>query len=336
MADTGAMRPKPVLKPGMLVTVFGGSGFIGRHVVQALARKGYRVRVAVRKPNQALFVKTTGDVGQVEPVQANIRSDASVRTAVSGADAVINLVGILYEKGGQKFDAIHAGGAERIARAASEAGVSRLVHVSAIGAAKGSASSYARSKGAGESAVLEHMPQAAILRPSIVFGPEDDFFNRFAAIARLSLVLPLIGGGHTRFQPVYVKNVAEAIALAVETGIADGKIFELGGPEIYSFRQLMELMLREICRKRLLVPVPFPIARFAGGFLEWAPRPLLTADQVRLLETDNVVSEAARAEKRTLGDLGISAVAPEAILPAYLVRFRRRGQFEPTSETAAS
>lgn len=336
MAETAMTRAKATLQPGGLVTIFGGSGFIGRHVVQVLARKGYRVRVAVRKPNQALFVKTTGDVGQVEPVQANIRNDVSVRNALRGADAVVNLVGVLYEKGAQRFDAIQAKGAERIAKAAREEGIDVLVHVSAIGADKKSPSAYARSKAAGEEAVRTHMPQAAILRPSIVFGPEDDFFNRFASIARLAPALPLIGGGGTLFQPVYVKDVAEAIGRAVETSIADGRVFELGGPDIYTFRQLMELMLREICRKRLLIPLPVALAKPLAAILQLAPKPMLTIDQLHLLQQDNVVSEAARAEKRTFEGLDIAPVSPEAILPAYLVRFRRRGQFEPATEATTS
>lgn len=321
-------RLRSALRPGGLITVFGGSGFIGRHVVQELARKGYRVRVAVRRPNEALFVKTTGDVGQVEPVQANIRDPRSVRTALEGADAAVNLVGILNEAGPQRFETVHGGGADRVAREAKAAGIGIFVHLSAIGADPESPSAYARSKALGEAAVRAHLPGAAILRPSIVFGPEDEFFNRFAALARLSPVLPLIGGGRTRFQPVYVKDVAEAVVRALETGAADGRVFELGGPEIYTFRQLMELVLRETYRRRLLVPLPTPVARLMASALQLLPGAPLTVDQVKLLGVDNVVSAEATSENRTLAALGIAPTSAEAILPAYLDRFRRRGQFE--------
>lgn len=321
-------RLRSALRPGSLITVFGGSGFVGRHVVQALARKGYRVRVAVRRPNQALFVKTSGDVGQVEPVQANIRDTRSVKAALDGADAVVNLVGILNESGAQRFETVIAGGADRIARAAKAAGIGIFVQVSAIGADEASPSAYARSKAVAEQAVRAQIPAAAILRPSIVFGPEDDFFNRFAGLARIMPALPLIGGGKTLFQPVYVKDVAEAIVRAVETGAADGKIVELGGPETYSFRQLMELTLREIGRRRLLLPLPSALAKLMAFFLEKLPGAPLTVDQVTLLGADNVVSEEARKEGRTLEGLGVAPTSPEAILPVYLVRFRRRGQFE--------
>ncbi len=316
------------LKAGSLITVFGGSGFVGRHVVQALARRGYRIRVAVRRPNEALFVKTTGDVGQVEPVQANIRDTRSVRAAVQGADAVVNLVGILHEQGPQRFETVQAGGADRIAREAKAAGIGVFIHVSAIGADAESPSAYARSKALGEAAVREHVPTAAILRPSIVFGPEDDFFNRFATLARVSPFLPLIGGGATRLQPVYVKDVADAIARAVETGIADGKVFELGGPEVLTFRELMVLVLREIGRKRILLPLPVALAKPLAVLMQLLPNPPLTLDQLRLLGIDNVVSDAAEKEGRTLKAFGIAGTGPEAILPSYLVRFRRRGQFE--------
>lgn len=321
-------RLRSALRPGSLITVFGGSGFVGRHVVQALARKGYRVRVAVRRPNQALFVKTSGDVGQVEPVQANIRDTRSVKAALDGAHAVVNLVGILNESGAQRFETVIAGGADRIARAAKAAGIGIFVQVSAIGADEASPSAYARSKAVAEQAVRAQIPAAAILRPSIVFGPEDDFFNRFAGLARIMPALPLIGGGKTRFQPVYVKDVAEAIVRAVETGAADGKVVELGGPETYTFRQLMELTLREIGRRRLLLPLPSALAKLMAFFLEKLPGAPLTVDQVTLLGADNVVSEEARKEGRTLEGLGVAPTSPEAILPVYLVRFRRRGQFE--------
>lgn len=328
----GKVRARAELQPGGLVTVFGGSGFLGQHVVQALGRRGYRIRVAVRRPNEALFLKTSGGVGQIEPVQANIRDEGSVRAAIEGASAVINLVGILSESGPQRFETVQAMGAERLARAAKAAGVPIFIHVSALGADEQSASAYARTKARGEAAVLQHMPGAAILRPSVVFGPEDQFFNRFAAMARMTPVLPLIGGGDTRFQPVYVKDVAEAVARVLETDAADGKVFELGGPEALTMRQVMELVLRETCRKRLLLPVPFALARPLAALLQFAPGAPLTPDQLRLLQSDNVVSDAARDENRTLSGLGISPTAAEAIVPSYLVRFRRRGQFEPAPE----
>ncbi|MCE9650125.1 MAG: complex I NDUFA9 subunit family protein [Parvibaculum sp.] len=331
----GKERTRAELQPGALVTVFGGSGFIGQHVVQALGRRGYRVRVAVRRPNEALFVKTSGVVGQIEPVQANIRDDRSVRAAVEGASAVINLVGIMSESGPQGFDAVQATGAGRVARAAAAANVPIMIHVSAIGADPKSPSAYARAKAAGEQAVREHMPRAAILRPSIVFGAEDRLFNRFAALARLMPFFPLIGGA-TRFQPVYVKDVAEAVVRALETDAVDGKIVELGGPEVMTMRQMMELVLRETRRKRVLVPVPFALAKLKALVLQLLPNPLLTVDQVRLLAIDNVVGESATAEGRTLQGLGIAPTAPEAILPFYLVRFRRRGQFEPAPDFAAT
>ena len=321
----------PVLRAGATVTVFGGSGFLGRHAVQALARRGYRVRVAVRRPNEAQFLRPMGVVGQVEPVQANIRDDASVAAAIAGADAVVNLVGILHESGKQKYDAVQAEGAGRVARAAAAAGVATFVHVSAIGADPDSPSAYARSKAEGEASVRAALPGAIVLRPSIVFGPEDDFFNRFAAMARLSPALPLIGGGATRFQPVYVKDVAEAIVTVLTREGATGLVYELGGPEIETFRELMERMLREIGRTRLLVPIPFALARLQAMFLQMLPSPLLTVDQVRMLAVDNVVSDAAKAEGRTLEGLGIAPTGMAAILQSYLYRFRRTGQFKRAS-----
>jgi uncharacterized protein YbjT (DUF2867 family) len=311
---------------GNLVTVFGGSGFIGRYVVRRLAREGWQVRVAVRRPDEALFCKTAGHVGQVTPVAVNVRDEASVRAAVSGATAVVNLVGILFQAGRQRFDAVHTQGAANIAAAAAAAGVRSLAHVSAIGADPQSAASYARSKAAGEAAVLKHFPAATILRPSIVFGPEDGFFNRFAKMALLSPVLPLIGGGTTRFQPVYVLDVAEAIARAVEHPEAHaGKTYELGGPRIYSFRDLMALMLAEIGRKRWLCSVPFAIASLKGAVLQSVPfiQPPLTVDQVKLLKRDNVVGPQAAGFK----ELGITPTAVEPILPTYLDRYRPHGYY---------
>jgi NADH dehydrogenase len=262
-----------------------------------------------------------GDVGQVAPVAANIRDDASVSAAVEGADAVINLVGILYESGQQKFDAVHCDGAARIARASASAGVAQLIHVSAIGADSRATSKYARSKGDGEEAVKAAFEKAVILRPSILFGPDDDFFNRFASLARFAPVLPLIGGGATRFQPAYVRDVAEAVVAALNNPDTAGRTYELGGPEIYSFRQLLELLLTVIDRKRLLVPVPFWAAMVKAFFLEFLPVPPLTRDQVRLLRRDNVVTEGVAG----FADLGISPTTAEVILPTYLSRFRRGG-----------
>lgn len=315
------------LPAGGLVTVFGGSGFLGRHIVQALARRGYRIRVAVRRPNDALFLRPMGVVGQVEPVQANIRDDASVRAAVEGAAAVVNLVGILHETGHQTFEAVQAEGAGRIARAAREAGVGCFLHISAIGADAESPSEYARSKAAGEAAVREAFPGAAIVRPSIVFGPEDDFFNRFAAMARLSPALPLVAGGTMRLQPVYVKDVAEGISRLLERGAPAG-IYEFGGPEVKTFRELMEDMLRVTGRKRILAPLPAPLATLMSYVTQFLPNPPLTPDQVRLLRADNVVSEAAKTEGRTLEGLGVAPTVLEVVLPTYLYRFRKTGQFE--------
>jgi uncharacterized protein YbjT (DUF2867 family) len=301
-------------------TVFGGTGFLGRYVVRRLAREGARVTVAIRRPEEAKFLKTMGGVGQITPLATNIRDEATVQRAVEGADAVINAVGILYESGPQTFAAVHVEGAARIARAAQAAGVRRLVHVSAIGADAASSAAYGRSKAAGEKAVSNAFPGAAIMRPSLLFGPEDKFFNRFAAMAMLSPVLPLIGGGHTRFQPVYACDVADAIgtALALD-GPPPPRPYELGGPQVYSFRRLMEIMLAEIGQRRLLVPVPFWLATAEALWLERLPMPLLTRDQVRMLRSDNVVS----AQAPGIETLGITPTALEAILPGYLRRFRR-------------
>lgn len=309
-----------------LVTVYGGSGFVGRHVVRALAKQGWRVRVAVRRPDLAGHLQPLGGVGQVTAVQANLRYPASVLRAAEGAEAVVNLVGILHESGRQSFEAVQAFGARQVALAAKEVGA-RLVHGSAIGADAGSESAYARTKAAGEASAFEAVPGAVVLRPSVVFGPEDDFFNRFAALARLSPVLPLIGGGHTRFQPVFVGDVANAFAKAVDAQARPGTVYELGGPEVRSFRELMELLLSEVDRRRILAPLPFALASFQARFLELLPNPLLTRDQVKLLAHDNVVSEAAIAEGRTLEGLGIQPTAMGAVLPSYLWRYRKAGQF---------
>jgi len=312
-----------------LVTIFGGGGFLGRHLVRQLAQQGYAIRVAVRDPESALYLKPMGDVGQVTPVQANIRSEASVAAAMHGADAVVNLVGILYESGNQTFDAVHRVGAETVARAAAAAGVNRFVHMSALGASEQSSAKYARSKARGEAAVSSAFPGATIMRPSVVFGPQDDFFNRFAALARLSPFLPLIGGGETRFQPVYVGDVAEAMAACI-SGKADasrGKIYELGGPSIYTFRQLMELVMEYTGYQRRLIRIPFGLATLQGMVLGLLPKPPLTADQVELLKTDNIVHD----DMPGLSDFGIHPVAAEAILPSYMDVYRRGGRFSQTS-----
>lgn len=309
-----------------LVTVFGGSGFLGRHVVRALARRGYRVRVAVRNPNLAGHLQPLGNVGQIQAVQANLRVRWSIDRAVQGADHVINLVGILFESGRQSFDAVQDFGARAVAEAARAEGA-KLTHVSAIGADLESTAGYAQTKARGEQAVLETMPDAVIFRPSIMFGPEDGFFNRFAAMARLSPALPLIGGGHTKFQPVYVADVAEAIARSVEGKVEGGRIYELGGPETMTFKQCMEKMLEVIERKRMLVSVPWGLARLQGSLLGLLPNPLLTRDQVEMLRTDNVVSQTAEQEGRTFAALGIKPQAMDAILPSYLWQYRPAGQF---------
>ena len=309
-----------------LVTVFGGSGFLGRHVVRALAKLGYRIRVAVRRPELAGFLQPLGRVGQIHAVQANVRHPASVEAAAREADVVINLVGILFERGRQQFDAVQSAGAEAVARAAA-AFDARMIHVSAIGADAESASRYARSKALGEKLVLSAVPSAVILRPSVLFGPEDDFFNRFAAIARVSPALPLVGGGQTRFQPVFAGDVASAIVAAIEGRSRDGEVYELGGPQVRSFKELMQFMLSVIERRRLLVPIPFALAKFQAGLLQLLPKPLLTPDQVELLRRDAVVSEAARREGRTLEAFGIKPLAMAAVVPSYLWRFRKSGQF---------
>jgi uncharacterized protein YbjT (DUF2867 family) len=316
-----------------LVTVFGGSGFVGRHLVRALAKAGWRVRVAVRRPDLAGHLQPLGAVGQIHGVQANLRYRDSIAHAVAGADAVVNLVGILHESGRQKFATVQAQGARFVAEEAAKAGIANLVQLSAIGADAASESDYARSKAQGEAGVRAALPGAVILRPSIVFGPEDKFFNRFANLARFTPALPLVGGGETRFQPVYVGDVAEAALAALEGRAKPGTTYELGGPEVRSFRELLEYILATTNRKRMLVPLPFPVARLKASVLEMLPNPLLTVDQVKMLETDNVVGEAAKAEGRTLEGLGIAPTSYEAIVPTYLYSFRPQGQFART-ETA--
>ncbi|MCX5494875.1 complex I NDUFA9 subunit family protein [Kaistia dalseonensis] len=316
-----------------LVTVFGGSGFVGRHAVRALAKRGWRVRVAVRRPDLAGHVQPLGAVGQIMPVQANLRYRWSVDRAVEGADAVVNLVGILNESGRQTFGAVQSFGARAVAEATRAAGIPTLVHQSALGADANSASAYARSKAEGEAAVFETVPGAVVLRPSIVFGPEDDFFNRFGDLARLLPALPLIGGGETKLQPVFVGDVAEAIARAVDGTVERGKIYELGGPEVKTFRACLELLLAEIERPRLLLSLPFGLARAIASVAQMLPNPLMTVDQVKLLESDNVVSQAAIDRGLTLKGLGINPASLEAVLPSYLVRFKPRGQFDQKRAT---
>ncbi|MCU0900868.1 MAG: complex I NDUFA9 subunit family protein [Cypionkella sp.] len=319
-----------------LVTIIGGSGFVGRYIARRMAKAGWRVRVAVRRPNEALFVKPYGVPGQVEPVQCNIRDDASVRAVLSGADAVVNCVGILNRSGKNTFDAVQAEGAGRVARIAAELGVAQLVQISAIGAAKESDSDYARSKGEGEAAVLAAFPSAVILRPSVIFGIKDGFFNRFAGMAALSPILPVVGA-ETRFQPVYVDDVARAAVLAV-TGQAAPGIYELGGPEVATFRALMAKMLLVIKRRRIVINIPFFVARLMGGVLDLVQtltlglveNKMLTRDQVRNLGRDNVVSAGAK----TFADLGIEPTSIDSVLPDYLWRYRPSGQYFAIKESA--
>jgi NADH dehydrogenase len=315
------------LDSSKLITIYGGSGFVGRHVVRALAETGCRMRIAVRRPDLAGHLQPMGGVGQIHAVQANVRDKDSVRRAAIGADAVINLVGILHQSGRQTFAKVHDEGAGRIAKAATASGARAMVQLSSIGADTKSPSLYARSKGAGEKAVLNSYPEASILRASLIFGPEDDFFNRFGAMARLSPMLPLIGGGETRFQPVYVGDVARAVVAAIEGKARRSGAYELGGPQILSFKELMAWILKETGRRRLLVPIPFWLARFNAAFAEWLPNPPITRDQVRLLEIDNVVSDEARRQRRDLEALGIEPTAIDSVVPFYMERFRAKGQF---------
>jgi uncharacterized protein YbjT (DUF2867 family) len=314
-----------------LVTVFGGTGFIGRQVVRALAKKGLRVRAAARQPGRGYRLRMLGDVGQVEVVQANIRDKASIARAVEGAEAVINLVGIMRETGRNRFLAVHGMGARNVAEAALAAGAKRFVQMSAIGADADSASKYARTKAEGEAAVREVFPDAVIVRPSIVFGPEDDFFNRFGQMAALSPALPLIGGGHTKFQPIYVGDLAAAIAQAAVSNSFAGQTVELGGPAVYDFKSLMAFVCTETGRKRILLPLPFPIAGLMGMAGDLAGifiAPPITSDQVELLRSDNVASGEG------LAAFGITPKSIEAIVPAYLYRYRKGGQYAETPEGA--
>lgn len=317
-----------------LVTVFGGSGFVGRHVVRALAKTGARIRVAVRRPDLAGHLQPLGGVGQIHAVQANLRFPESVDKAVEGADAVINLVGLLAEGGKQRFEAIHVAGAKAIAQAAVDVRAKAMVHVSSIGADSESRSQYARTKAAGEAAVLEVFPQASILRASVIFGPEDDFINRFGAMARVAPALPLVGGGRTRFQPVFVGDVASAVVASLEGKATPGEIYELGGPEVLSFRQILEMVLHHTKRDRALISLPFWLASIQARFLQLLPSPPLTVDQVKLLKSDSVVSDAAAKDGRTLTGLGIKPVGMEAVVPEYLERFRAKGEFSTTYGSA--
>lgn len=319
-----------------LVTIIGGSGFVGRYIARRMAREGWRIRVAVRRPNDALFVKPYGAVGQVEPVFCNIRDDASVRAVVSGADSVINCVGILNPRGKNRFDAVQTEGAGRVARIAAEQGVKHLVHLSAIGADAQSDSHYARTKAGGEAAVLEHFPNAVILRPSVVFGADDQFFNRFAGMSRLGPILPVVGAD-ARFQPVHVDDVAQAAAMAAD-GKAPAGIHELGGPDVMTFRELMQIMLGVIQRRRLIVNIPFFAARIMGGVFDGMQmvslglfnNRFLTRDQVRNLRRDNIVGPDASGFR----ELGIQPTPMMAVLPEYLWRYRPSGQYAAIKDSA--
>jgi uncharacterized protein YbjT (DUF2867 family) len=318
-----------------LVTIYGGSGFVGRYITRRMAKAGWRVRVAVRRPNEAMYVKPYGTVGQVEPVLCNIRDDASVAQVMQGADAVINCVGILASKGKNTFEAVQADGATRVARLAAEQGIAKMVHISAIGADANSESDYSQTKAQGEAGVLAHMPDAIILRPSVVFGTEDEFFNRFAGMSRMGPVLPLVGA-ETKFQPVHVDDVAKAAELAATTDVAAG-VYELGGPDVASLRDLMGTMLGIIRRRRLVLNMPFFAARIMafcfemGGKLTFGIAPVLvTSDQVKNLAIDNVVAD----DSKGFADLGIEPAAMGAILPDYLWRFRPTGQYDAIKESA--
>ena len=310
-----------------LITIFGADGFVGTQVVQDLAQAGYRIRVAVRRPDLAGHVKTSGDVGQILPIQANIRNMASVERAVNNADIVINLVGIKTKSGKQTFEAVHIDGAKNIAIAAKNANVENFVHLSALGADKNSDSIYSRTKALGEEAVLKAFPKAIILRPSIIFGNGDKFFNMFGAMAAISPILPMIGKD-TLFQPIYVGDVAKAISLAATGKVKASKIYELGGADIESMQDLLKRVVKETGRKNILLPVPFWFAKTKAFFLQILPSPLLTIDQVKQLEDDNIVSEKAIKEKATLASFGIKATSMDIILPTYMWRFRNHGQFE--------
>jgi NADH dehydrogenase len=314
-----------------IVTVFGASGLIGRHTVEALARAGYRVRACVRYPNVAHYLPPMGSVGQIQVMKCNVLDADAVNRAVTGASAVINLVGILYPAGGQSYEAIHVDAPRTIGRTAKAAAIETVVHITTTGISTESESVYSRTKAEGENALREEFPQATLVKPSIVFGPEDNFFNKFAGLARLAPFLPLIGGGHTKFQPVFVGDVADAIVKCVGDPATHGKTFELGGPAIYSFKEMLQTILRETGRSRVLIPIPFWLASIQGFVLQFLPGTLLTPDQVTFLKTDNVVSPGAL----TFKDLGIQPDSLEAVLPSYLWRFRPKGQYENSASERA-
>ncbi|SDG24482.1 complex I NDUFA9 subunit family protein [Pelagibacterium luteolum] len=315
------------VKTRKLATIFGGSGFVGTQLTQELARRGYSVRVAVRRPDLAGDVRMFGFPGQIQPIQANLRYPESVAAAVRGADVVINLVGILFEKGKQRFSAVQTQGAKTVAEAARAAGVERLVHMSAIGADPQSPSAYARAKALGEAEVKKAFPSAIIIRPSLIFGQHDGFFNMFGTLARMSPVMPVIGG-KTRFQPIYVGDVAEAIAKAVDGEVSPGKTYELGGPEILTMDEIIDRVLEETRRKRLKLPLPFALAKPLASVMSILPKPMLTPDQVVQLGIDNVVSEEAKKQKRTLEAFAIAPTTLDAVLPTYMWRFRKHGEFD--------
>ena len=310
-----------------LVTIIGGSGFVGTQLVQLLARRGFRIRVGVRRPDLAGHVRPLGTVGQIQPVQVNVRNFDSVARAVEGAHIVVNLAGISHERGRQRFEAVHGLGAANVARAAADAGVGHFVHVSALGADANSKSRYFASKARGDAQVLNIFPKAVIMRPSIVFGPDDRFFNLLGTLARLFPVSPVIGGS-SRFQPVYVGDVAAALALAAQGSVRAGKIYEIGGPDIETMRELMERVSRVSNRNNVLVNVPIPLAKFKAWFIQILPNPWFTVDRIDQYGEDCVVSEAARSDKRTLENIGIAPQSMDAILPTYMWRFRKNGQFE--------
>jgi len=310
-----------------LVTVFGGSGFVGTQVVQMLLQRGYRIRVAVRRPDLAGHLRPLGDVGQILPVQANLRDAESVAHAVRGAAIVINLVGIGFERGKQRLDAIHVEGARRVAEAAAAAGATRLIHMSVLGADPQSASAVARSRAAGEAAVFAAFPDAIVIRPSLVFGPGDGFFNLMGSLTQLFPILPLIGG-KSRFQPIYVKDLARAFVVAAEGGVEGGRVYELGGPDIETYRELMQRILHDTGRSNLLLPLSPGLAKLLALPMGLLPTPLLTADQVDQLQTDNIVSDAALSEGRTLAAFHVDPTPMEAVLPDYLWRFKKNGQFD--------
>jgi uncharacterized protein YbjT (DUF2867 family) len=324
-------EPNEIHNRPKLVTVIGGSGFVGRAVVAALTKRGYMVRVAVRKPEIAYYMQPLGNVGQIQMVQANVRYRWSIDRAIAGSDYVVNLVGVLAEGGRQRFNSVHVLGAKNVAEAAAAQNIP-LTHMSALGADVKAASNYARTKAEGELAVLKAAPATVIMRPSVIFGAEDKFFNRFANLARFTPILPLIGGGHTKLQAVYVGDVAEAIALSVEGKLKRGTAYELGGADVQSFKDWMKDILKVIDRKRCFVSMPWWAAKLKASILGLLPNPLLTTDQVTMLKSDNVVSAAAVAEGRTLQGMGIVPQGADALLPAYLWRYRVAGQYTKVRE----